>query len=96
MPALQCESFSTVHGGGQGELTGGCLETGHLERLRLDHLYAGASWHGADPTRDGVDAVEGAGEDEVLVGRELRETLCNALASAGTTRAELSGSHVPL
>lgn len=92
-------SSATLHEAGviREELTGGGLETGHLERLCLDHLDAGTSWDGADPTGDGVDAVEGTGENEVLVGRELRETLCCELASVRrTTRAELERRCVPL
>lgn len=62
----------------------GCLETRHPEVARLQALDACSRrfaiprerlerWGRVHGARDGVDAVEGAGQDEVVVGVELLE-----------------------
>ena len=66
-----------IHGKGA-VLTGGCKGDGHLERLALNDVSARAGPAGGETAGDGVDAMEGAGEDEVLIGRELGKALCDA------------------
>lgn len=53
-----------------------CKEDGDLEALALNNLDARGGACGRYARGDGVYAVQRAGENEVLVGRELREPFC--------------------
>jgi hypothetical protein len=66
---------------------GGSLETGQTKMRRLERLDAGGlvcaiAWRcgrgsdGGQRARDGMDAVKGTGQDEIVVGVELLEARC--------------------
>ena len=48
----------------------------HLDGLPLDHLRARTRTSGRQTTSDGVNAVQSASKDKILVGSELREAIC--------------------
>lgn len=74
--ACRSGAKETAEDGEEQKRTGGRLQAGHFEGFRFNRLDSRASWQGRYPCGDGVDGVEGGGENEVVVRVELSETLC--------------------